>query len=272
MDLIEDIGPILGIAAFLGFAILALLIVLQAREVRRLREWAGRAPERALEAGGAAQAVLEARGETSETETPGILARTRSRFATTFGPAWSEFDRRSPVNPVWLIGVLGAGLIAAGVLTGGFGVLSDDAEPVVDRQERQPDRSDGGQTNPARGTQPVEVAVLNATQVDDPTAPVSGVPGLANVVGSQVVESAGYELGASTDAPAGEEVSLIMFQEGAEADAEELAAAVEEMLGPIEVAPVTPEVAALANEAPLILLIGLDDANFGQGAAITATP
>ena len=33
MDFIEDIGPILGIVAFLGFAILALLIVLQAREV-----------------------------------------------------------------------------------------------------------------------------------------------------------------------------------------------------------------------------------------------
>ena len=61
MDFIEDIGPILGIVAFLGFAILALLIVLQAREVRRLREWAGRAPERAVEADDATQAALRRR-------------------------------------------------------------------------------------------------------------------------------------------------------------------------------------------------------------------
>ena len=50
IDLIERIGPYLGIAAFLGLAILAFLIFQQAREVRRLREWAGRAPERANEA------------------------------------------------------------------------------------------------------------------------------------------------------------------------------------------------------------------------------
>ena len=43
-DLIDRIGPYLGIAAFLGLAILAFLIIQQAREVRRLREWAGRAP------------------------------------------------------------------------------------------------------------------------------------------------------------------------------------------------------------------------------------
>ena len=46
-DLIDRIGPYLGIAAFLGLAILAFLIIQQAREVRRLREWAGRAPESA---------------------------------------------------------------------------------------------------------------------------------------------------------------------------------------------------------------------------------
>ena len=39
MHFIQDIGRI-GIVAFLGFAHLALLIVLQAREVWCLREWA----------------------------------------------------------------------------------------------------------------------------------------------------------------------------------------------------------------------------------------
>ena len=62
-DLIDRIGPYLGIAAFLGLAILAFLIIQQAREVRRLREWAGRAPERKEEAADAVAAVAEARGE-----------------------------------------------------------------------------------------------------------------------------------------------------------------------------------------------------------------
>ena len=67
-DLIDRIGPYLGIAAFLGLAILAFLIIQQAREVRRLREWAGRAPERAGEATEAEAAAAEARGEEVEPE------------------------------------------------------------------------------------------------------------------------------------------------------------------------------------------------------------
>ena len=62
IDLIERIGPYLGIVAFLGLAILAFLIFQQAREVRRLREWAGRAPERADEAAEASLAAAEAGG------------------------------------------------------------------------------------------------------------------------------------------------------------------------------------------------------------------
>jgi hypothetical protein len=46
---VEKFGAYAGLAAFFGFAVLALLHFAQAREVRRLREWAGRAPERAAE-------------------------------------------------------------------------------------------------------------------------------------------------------------------------------------------------------------------------------
>src|SRR3954452_10161014 len=48
-DQIEKYGAYIGIAAFFGLAVLSLLYFSQAREVRRLREWAGRAPERAAE-------------------------------------------------------------------------------------------------------------------------------------------------------------------------------------------------------------------------------
>ncbi|MEA2391080.1 MAG: hypothetical protein QOK31_1189 [Solirubrobacteraceae bacterium] len=48
-SLIERVGAYAGIAAMLGIAVLALLYFAQAREVKRLREWAGRSPERAQE-------------------------------------------------------------------------------------------------------------------------------------------------------------------------------------------------------------------------------
>src|SRR6185312_9408770 len=55
---VEKYGAYVGIAAFIGLAVLSLLYFSQAREVKRLREWAGRAPERAAEI--EAQAVAHA--------------------------------------------------------------------------------------------------------------------------------------------------------------------------------------------------------------------
>src|SRR5881392_3938420 len=46
---VEKYGAYVGIASFFGLAFLSLLYFAQAREVKRLREWAGRAPERAAE-------------------------------------------------------------------------------------------------------------------------------------------------------------------------------------------------------------------------------
>jgi hypothetical protein len=48
-DQVEKYGAYVGIAAFLGLAVLSLLYFAQARELKRLRDWAGRAPERAQE-------------------------------------------------------------------------------------------------------------------------------------------------------------------------------------------------------------------------------
>ena len=46
---IEQIGAFAGLAAFLGLAVLALLSFTHGRDIRRLREWAGSAPERDAE-------------------------------------------------------------------------------------------------------------------------------------------------------------------------------------------------------------------------------
>jgi LytR cell envelope-related transcriptional attenuator len=59
-DQVQKYGSYVGIAAFFGLAILSLLYFAQAREVKRLREWAGRAPERAREVEEAALAAADA--------------------------------------------------------------------------------------------------------------------------------------------------------------------------------------------------------------------
>src|SRR5690348_3883846 len=65
---VEKYGAYVGIAAFIGLAILSLLYFSQAREVKRLREWAGRAPERAAEI--EAQAVANAEAALRDHEAP----------------------------------------------------------------------------------------------------------------------------------------------------------------------------------------------------------
>jgi LytR cell envelope-related transcriptional attenuator len=266
MDLIEDIGPILGLVAFLGFAILALLIVLQAREVRRLRDWAGRAPERALEADEADRAAAEARGEEVEEEEeeekePGRIAAAGGRIAGGFRRRWAEFDRRSPIDLRWFLAALLAGLIAAGVLTSGFGLVGDgDDEPSTERAGGRDGRGGGDRDRQGATT----VTVLNATQADNLDPPVPAVPGIADVVATEIVEPAGFEVEAETNAPAGEERSVIMFEPDAEEPAQELAEAVEPGLGTTEAVPITDEISAAAQGADLVLLVGFDDADFGQ--------
>src|SRR5688500_2024888 len=46
-DIVQDIGAYAGLASVVGLAVLSALYFSQARDVKRLREWAGRAPERA---------------------------------------------------------------------------------------------------------------------------------------------------------------------------------------------------------------------------------
>lgn len=46
MEIIQEIGSYAGFAAVVGLAVLSALYFSQARDVKRLREWAGRAPER----------------------------------------------------------------------------------------------------------------------------------------------------------------------------------------------------------------------------------
>ena len=158
-DLIDRIGPYVGVAAFLGLALLAFLVIQQAREVRRLREWAGRAPERARDATEAATALAEAKGE--EVPEPEVEEPDPSRFGLWWQGVrdWcadraAAVDRRLPVDPRYILAVLAAGVIAAAVLTSGFGLFGgDDSQQRRWRQGREAreDRGRGPQRHPGGG-------------------------------------------------------------------------------------------------------------------------
>lgn len=262
-DLIDRIGPYLGIAAFLGLAILAFLIIQQAREVRRLREWAGRAPERATEATDAEAAVAEARGEEVEPAEveeapPGRLAVWLRDRRDWVADRYAELDRRLPVDPRYIAALLVAGLVAAVVLTSGFGLFGGD-DTASGGGGKQ---ASGGNSKPDK----VEVAVLNATQevAADGTV-IAGVQGLAGVVAKEAVQPLkGYKIGPKTDAPDGFDQTTVMFEPDFEDAANDLAKGVADDLGEPDVEPMVSDVRDRAKGAPLALVVGRDDADFGS--------
>lgn len=252
MHLIDRIGPYLGVAAFLALAVLAALVIIEAREVRRLREWAGRAPERAIEAAEATSTAAEAKGEPGE-DKPGVLRRIAAAFAAwragiaeRFGPTYQALDRRSPVDPRIVLGVLVAAVVAAGVLTSGFGLGGGGG-------------ASHGKTRSATSPSKLKVAVLNGSQEQG----VAGVPGLAETVFTKVVKPAGYKTGAVTDAPRSYSKSVVLFAKGEQMDATALAKVAGGKLGAMKTRPMNSDVSAVVGKDPLALVIGVDDKSFG---------
>jgi hypothetical protein len=253
MHAIESIGPALGIAAFVGLAILAFLLFQQAREIRRLREWAGRAPERAAEAADAVQAAAEAsrngeEEEAGEGETapprepaPGRLKGTWQRFSWAVRDRYAAVDRRLPVDGRYILIALAVAVIAVGVLTSGFGLVGGGGG--------------GGNKHASRAKQKPSVAVINGTNV----------PGLAALVERDVVKKAGYKPGPVGNANASVNATVVDYAKGKRADAEAFAKAIKSGLGTTPVQPMTPDIQPAAGKAELALILGLDDAGFGGG-------
>lgn len=80
MHLVQEIGSYAGFAAVVGLAVLSALYFSQARDVKRLREWAGRAPERAAEE----EARIAAQAQAQEQRT---AAAASAGAATVAAPA-----------------------------------------------------------------------------------------------------------------------------------------------------------------------------------------
>jgi hypothetical protein len=249
MHVIQSIGPILGIVAFVGLATLAFLLFQQARDIRRLREWAGRAPERAREAAEAVQATAEA--SRSGAEGAEAAGEAEARPNRRLGAAWArvtgavmaqlaQLDRRLPVDGRYVLAAFAIAVVVAGALTGGFGVFGGN---------------DGKHDKHGSSGKP-HVAVLNGT----------GVPGLAALVGKHVVKDAGYKTGPVANAGSSFANTVAMFAPGQEPQAKKLAKAIKPKLGDTPTEAMTTDVRGRADGAPLALALGLDDSQFGGGS------
>jgi hypothetical protein len=82
MHLVQEIGSYAGFAAVVGLAVLSALYFSQARDVRRLREWAGRAPERAAEE----EARIAAQTQAAQTQQQRPAAAASAGGATVAAP------------------------------------------------------------------------------------------------------------------------------------------------------------------------------------------
>ena len=88
MEIIEQIGAYAGFAAVVGLAVLAALYFSQARDVKRLRDWAGRAPERAAQVEAEAQARAAAQAQAARA--PATPAAQRVQGAPPAVPAQAK--------------------------------------------------------------------------------------------------------------------------------------------------------------------------------------
>lgn len=241
----------LGLASFLGLAVLVLLYFQQARDVRRLREWAGKAPERAAAARqstgtGEAVAISEEAQRSPRMEGAGrALAGMRERF----GERWRALDRRSPLDLRILATLTVLALGAAAVLSSGFGLVGGEEGRARSASTTKADE-------PPPSPSEIEVAVLNGTTSG--TAP--GIPGLAGEAGRRV-SSAGFELGAVGDTSTPFSTSVVMFEPTSKDAAKVVADELQTELGELRLERMTGEVRTLAGDSGVVLVVGQDNAD-----------
>jgi hypothetical protein len=251
-ELIQEIGAYAGLVAFLGLAVLALLAFTQGRDLRRLREWAGSAPERDSERKEATSAVAAQRAEElRKLEEARTAAREptqerdqRRRRREEGLPAMSTGERiRDTLSlggrlgePRYLVGLfIVVVLIAAGVA---YAVTQGGSE--ADGSGRH------GKKAVTEKASEIEVTVLNGT----------AVPGLAATYGNKV-EGKGFSLGAVTNSTTSFTESVVMFENGSAPEAHRVAKALEIS----RVRPMTGDVESVSAGAPVSVVVGEDNAS-----------
>ncbi|HEX2392671.1 MAG TPA: LytR C-terminal domain-containing protein [Solirubrobacterales bacterium] len=251
MRVVEHIGAFAGLAAFLGLAVLALLSFAHGRDIRRLREWAGSAPERDAERKETTSAIAAQRAEelralqeqrtaehqaVSEREErrrrreAGLAATSRGERLRARFSGWGE----RLAEPRYLVGLFVVVLAIVGGVA--YAALSGSGDSSADH---------GKQASATLAPSEVEVAVLNGTAVS----------GLAQDFGDKV-QGKGYKLGAVTNTTSSFSSSVVMFQRGHGREASRIA----KQLKIPRVQPMTVEVEGVAGGASVAVIAGEDNA------------
>jgi hypothetical protein len=252
VQLLEQIGAFAGLAAFIGLALLAMLAFSQARDIRRLREWAGSAPERDAERKESTSAVAARRAEElrelEESKTAerdelsqreerrrrresGLPELTRSerlrQGASSFGARLAE--------PRYLVAIFVVVLVVAGGVAYAVTQGSDNADG----------KGKHGKTAAAVKPSEIEVTVLNGT----------AVPGLAATFGDKV-ERKGFQLGAVTNSATSFAESVVMYRRGRAPEARRVAST----LGISKLKLMSGDIESVSGSAPVSVIVGEDNA------------
>lgn len=255
LDVIEQIGAFAGLAAFLGLAVLALLSFAHGRDIRRLRDWAGSAPERDTERKEATSAIAAQRAEelrqleeSRTAERQAISSRQERRRRREAGlPPLSRRERvggwfsdlgERLAEPRYLVALF---LVMLAIVGGGAYLL-------LSRSEDGAGGGGGKGRQAAARIQPsqIEVAVLNGTAVS----------GLAATFGDKV-EGRGFTLGTVGNTTASFEDSVVMFERGHAREARRVAGALD--IPAVEL--MTAEVQSVAAGAEVAVIAGEDNAS-----------
>jgi hypothetical protein len=250
---IEQIGAFAGLAAFLGLGVLALLSFTHGRDIRRLREWAGSAPERDTERKEATSTIAAQRAEelrqleqarTAEHEAVSHRDERRRRRDAglpeltrreRFSQRTSDIGARL-AEPRWLV----ATFIVLVIVVGGGAYL------LLSGSEESSGKGKNGKQAAAK-VQPseIDVAALNGT----------ATAGLAATYGDKV-EGKGFKLGAVSNTDQSFESSVVMFERGHAPEARKVA----KQLGISEVELMSSEVKAASAGANVAVVVGEDNA------------
>lgn len=209
---------------------LSMLVIAQGRDLRRLREWAGGAPERDAELREVSEVVAEERSEELK-----LIAEREQRRSRRFGEAgdsfWTRLGRSGQIM-----------VVAAAVI-----VIGAAAAFVINSQSGDQGAGNGGKAGKQAGGKvtpgSIDVAVLNGTG--------GAEAGLAADYAA-FLESEGFEIGVTADASEVYTDSIVFFRKGEARAATQVANAID--APSTELVPAS--IAALAPDASTVAVIG----------------
>lgn len=255
LKLIEQIGSFAGLAAFLGLAVFALLSFSQGRDIRRLREWAGSAPERDAERKEATSTVAAQRAEelrrleeSRTAEREAIEQRETRRQRREAGlPELTRGERLRQRfsgigdrlgEPIWLVALF---VVLVVVVGGGAYLVVSGGDDSSGKGGNKNGKQAVARINPSE----VEVAVLNGT----------AVPGLAATFGDKV-EGKNFQLGPVTNSSSSFTESVVMFRRGHKPEARKVSKALS--IPKLEL--MSSEIESVAAGADVAVIVGEDNA------------